>query len=223
MQARAYSAGSHVVFGEDEYSPHSWEGRQILAHVVQQTRQGGCQRSPQSLQRMPATSDCTATDISEITAAYPVAQAMVSKAYRVIGATPTPAVDALLMKYFNDDSVSTRLHTLIGYNNLISGMAGSFTLECEHVGNFMYDWFCGGSNAYVRVIPINIHLCEAAFGRSVNNLAETIIHECSHKFDNTGDEAYCSGGCPASLDRWDAYDNADSFSKFAWEAYTTIP
>jgi hypothetical protein len=58
---------------------------------------------------------------------------------------------------------------------------------------------------------------------SVNDLAETIIHVRSHKFDNTDDEAYCWAGCPASLDRWDAYDNADSFPKFAWDACTTLP
>ena len=59
-------------------------------------------------------------------------------------------------------------------------------------------------------------------GRSPELLARTIVHESSHKFDGTDDEEYCYTGCN-SIDRWDAYDNADSYARFAWEAYTTLP
>jgi hypothetical protein len=168
--------------------------------------------------------DCDPSDVAEIAAAKPIAIDMVRKAIRVIGAPTTPAVSALLTKYFNDSSVSTQLHALIGYRALLSGITSSFTVECEKRSSFMYSHFCGGAYAYVRVHPwTHVHLCEAAFGRSATDLAETIVHESSHKFDSTDDEAYCWGGCPTSLGRWDAYDNADSFSKFAWEAYTTLP
>jgi hypothetical protein len=53
--ARAYTVGSHIAFGAGHYSPHSTEGRQLLAHelthVVQQTGPsrlaGGLQRQTQ--------------------------------------------------------------------------------------------------------------------------------------------------------------------------------
>ena len=88
----------------------------------------------------------------------------------------------------------------------------------------MHGYFCNRVYAYVRAHPwAHVHICPCAFGRSTTDLAETIVHESSHKFSNTDDEAYCWGGCPSSLDRWDAYDNADSYSKFAWEVYMTTP
>lgn len=40
LGARAYAAGEHIVFGRNEYAPHGWPGRFLLAHelahVVQQ-------------------------------------------------------------------------------------------------------------------------------------------------------------------------------------------
>lgn len=170
------------------------------------------------------TVDCTPANISEIAIAMPLARAMVRHAIDLLGRPSTSAVTALLDKYFNDHSASTYLHALVGYRNLLSGISGSFTVECEQPGSFMYDYFCGGTLAYVRTLVPgpNVHLCGSAFGRSDTALAETIAHESSHKFDNTGDKAYCWGGCPASLDRWAAYNNADSFSKFARDSYLTI-
>lgn len=169
--------------------------------------------------------DCTASNTSEIAPAIPIARDMVRKAIRVLGGPANPAVDALLQKYFNDHSASTYLHTLVGYRALLGGISGSFTIECEQPGSLLYSHFCRGTYAYVKLYPgTHVHICGLAFGRSATDLAETIVHESSHKFDGTDDEAYCwRGSCPPSLGRWDAYDNADSFSKFAWEAWTTIP
>jgi len=54
VNARAFTFGRHLVFGRDEYSPHSATGKKLLAHelahVVQQ-RDGG--RAP-TVQRQPA-------------------------------------------------------------------------------------------------------------------------------------------------------------------------
>lgn len=77
--------------------------------------------------------------------------------------------------------------------------------------------------AAIAATPTTAAICGLAFGFSATDLAETIVHVSSHMFDSTDDEEYCWGGCPASLGRWDAYDNADSFSKFAWEVWTTLP
>lgn len=121
---------------------------------------------------------------------------------------------ALLRKYFVDAGPSTQLHALIGYRNLKSGIDGDFTFECESS--------CDNAYAYVYPVWSDVHICPQGFGRTTNELARTIVHESSHKFDSTDDEEYCYTGCK-SIDRWDAYDNADSYARFAWEAYTTLP
>jgi hypothetical protein len=172
-----------------------------------------------------STLDCTASDIAQIARARPIAAAMVRKALREVGSPSSLTTSTLLMKYFTDDSPSTKLHVLIGLTSLNAGIGTNFTIECEKIGSFMYDWFCGGTLAYVRPFAIgpNVHLCESAFTRSDNDLAEILVHEASHKFSRTDDEAYCWSGCPASLSRWAAYDNADSYSKFARDVYLLVP
>jgi hypothetical protein len=168
--------------------------------------------------------DCTTSNLSEISAALPIAKDMLNKAHRYLLGPSDPRVDAVLQKYFNDHSASTYLHVIIGINALIAGYASGYRLECEHVGSFMYSWFCGGGLAYTKLAFTNLHLCDAAFGRSDVDLAETINHESSHKFNSTSDHAYCWGGsCPSSLSTSNALDNADSFSKLAWDIYTTLP
>ncbi len=41
LQARAYTVGSRVVFGEGEYAPHTYEGRRLLAHELVHVAQQG--------------------------------------------------------------------------------------------------------------------------------------------------------------------------------------
>jgi hypothetical protein len=69
-------------------------------------------------------------------------------------------------------------------------------------------------------VGFRIHLCEHMFGRPTPEQAKTIVQECSHMFDFADDELNCpSSGCPKSLDRWDAIDNAYSYGWFAYDAY----
>jgi len=169
------------------------------------------------------TSDCPPSSQAEIAASKPIAIAMAEKALVLLGSA-TPAADRLLMKYFNDSSTSTYMHVLAGFRATLSGLRSSVTIECERKGSWFYDHFCASSStsvtlAYVRPVGFNVHLCEAAFGRGDLDLGRTLLHEFSHMFDRTDDEEYCPGGCSPSLDRWDAYDNADSYAGFASEAY----
>ncbi len=186
----------------------------------------GTRRVPKP-KRQP-TVDCSIAKQRQIAHAHPLAVAMVGKALNVLGGPRTPAVVALLKKYFNDASTSTYLHVIAGFRRTLSGLRSSVKIECENSGSLLYDKFCSSSRtdatiAYVRsIVGFRIHLCEAAFGRSDRYLAETLVHEFSHMFDFTDDEEYCARGCSASLSRWDAYDNADSYSGFAAEAYLTL-
>jgi hypothetical protein len=46
LNAQAYTAGSHIVFGEGRFDPHSAEGRSLLAHeLTHMAQQGGQERS----------------------------------------------------------------------------------------------------------------------------------------------------------------------------------
>jgi hypothetical protein len=165
------------------------------------------------------TVDCEPGQSDELAEAYPIAVAMVDHAIHSIpGADSTdPMVKALLRKYFNDDGVSTHTHVRAGFLRVRRGLKTSFTFECEQNG-----WMCDGST-YAYVIPVvgwRVHMCKYAFGKGAVDLASTIVHESSHKFDFTGDKEGCAGGC--SLDRWAAYDNADSYAEFAKEVFRTV-
>lgn len=240
LNARAYTIDNNIMFGEGQYAPSTTQGRKLLAHELTHVIQNSSETDVRmdNIYRQddggvsagggaagtPPTVDCNTAKISQISSALPIAIAMVNKAISVLGTTITTEVSALMIKYFRDSNVSTQLHALEGYNSLLNGITSSFNLECEEPGSFLFDFVCGGTYAYVWGVPwTNVHLCPGAFGRSATDLAETITHESSHKFSGTDDKAYCWGGCPSSLSRWDAYDNADSYSKFAWEVYTTLP
>lgn len=167
------------------------------------------------------TSGCTAGEKSEIDRALPVAKAMVGRAIRAVSGTSDAAVRAMLRKYFNDDSDNTRGAVRAGLRKVLSGLEWGVTYECERPGSWFYEHFCGHpTTAYVRKwVGFRVHLCDGAFGRPTDHLAETLIHENSHMFDFTDDEEYCSlvDGCSPDLDTEDALDNADSYSSFAWD------
>jgi hypothetical protein len=173
------------------------------------------------------TVDCNEQQRREIAAAHPIAIAMVEKALAVFPQRARrPEVRALLAKYFNDPDGNWRIHA--GFREILGGLRSDVKRECENKGSVFYDHFCPASSTRVRIayvrtlVGFRVHLCEAAFGRSDLQMAETLVHEYSHMFDLTDDEVYCWTGRCSSLDRWDAYDNADSFSSFAAEAYLQL-
>jgi hypothetical protein len=58
IDARAYAAGSHIVFGEGQYAPAGAEGRALLAHELTHTlQQGGPRDAPVQRACLPAK-DC---------------------------------------------------------------------------------------------------------------------------------------------------------------------
>jgi len=53
INARAYTVGEHIVFGERHYEPHTAAGQQLLAHELTHVVQQISGRSPQRLQAAP--------------------------------------------------------------------------------------------------------------------------------------------------------------------------
>jgi Lysine-specific metallo-endopeptidase len=171
-------------------------------------------------QATASTVDCHQSEQNDIAVAYPMAIDMVNKALEVMTSDTTDR-KALLEKWFNDSSVSTVLHVRAGFLRPKQGITSSFNFECEHKGEWFYDHYCDKTNGYViKYFGIRVHLCEDMFGRAAPQMAKTIVHECSHKFDFTDDEENCPyTGCSKSLNRWDAIDNAYSYGWFAFDAY----
>jgi outer membrane protein OmpA-like peptidoglycan-associated protein len=174
------------------------------------------------------SSDCTPSQDADIRRVRPMAVRMVDKSIRMLtvafNAPERPRVDAMARKYFGDDSVPTLRKVLAGFREIKDGLATGVTYECENRGSFMYGHFCDGVLAYVRrFLGRDVHLCDNAFGRGDQDLATTIVHENSHRWDGTADEQYCDqfSGCTLSPD--DAIDNADSFAQFAEEINRTFP
>jgi hypothetical protein len=176
------------------------------------------------------TVDCSDNQVRELAAAHPIAVAMVVKAMEVFRERRRrPEVRELLAKYFNDPAGNWRIYS--GFKNILYGLKSSVKLECENKGTTLYDFFCPANAEKARVgyvftlVGFRVHLCEAAFGRGDLSLADTLVHEYSHLFDTTNlkqEETYCwQGGCDA-LSRWDAYNNADSYSSFAADAYIKL-
>ena len=58
VNARAYTLGSHVVFGPGEYAPNHSTGRHLLAHELTHTIQQGQGKAAHSLQRQQRSAPC---------------------------------------------------------------------------------------------------------------------------------------------------------------------
>ena len=80
VQARAYTVGSNVAFGADEYAPATTQGRELLAHelahTVQQQRGGGTALSPGANGSLEASAEAAASLVTRgghLTAGLPAA------------------------------------------------------------------------------------------------------------------------------------------------------
>jgi len=53
INAKAYTHGSHIVFGSGHYQPHTYDGRQLLAHELTHVIQQGANKVSRKIQRAP--------------------------------------------------------------------------------------------------------------------------------------------------------------------------
>jgi len=117
-------------------------------------------------------------------------------------------IDAALKKFFGPHPNATRI--ALRLRDINKGLKG-VTIECENPASF----------AYTRGIPAiamgNIHLCQPQFhDPTVEQRAETIVHEGSHKFIGTGDNGYYTLNCDETaetqaLSDSGREDNADCY------------
>ena len=70
MNARAFTAGSDVVFGAGEYQPEAHEGRRLIAHELAHVVQGDMHGAPSQIMRQP-TGETAAPDANKTSPATP--------------------------------------------------------------------------------------------------------------------------------------------------------
>ena len=164
--------------------------------------------------------DCTEDDLkAHVWPADYIARQMTKKAIRVLSTGPVPAsVTPLLSKYFMNSTPSLAAILKVYDKIDVEYGANDYTYECE-------DDCSGTKLGYVWGFWSDIHLCMNHLrGWSNDCIARTMVHEMSHYYAGTDDNAYCKSGCgftscPSSLSADDALKNADSYACFAYELY----
>ena len=231
INALAYTVGNDIVFKNGQYIPNTLGGNKLLAHelthVIQQNgsvynakiNTQGSTTFPNTNKSFDANAkiyrythqDCTETDLkSHIWTADSIASKMATRSvnslYNFKRNPSDPHIRDLLLKNFNDDSVSTINKVLSKFIKISNEFAGDdYQYECEDD--------CDSENAYVYGFWTDIHLCmNKLSGKSNNFIAGVIVHEMSHYAAGTDDNEYFYPGTgQTTLSVADAVDNADSY------------
>ncbi|MCG8419231.1 MAG: M35 family metallo-endopeptidase [Proteobacteria bacterium] len=93
------------------------------------------------------------------------------------------------------------------YNKIKSAFSGTIPIEVEADDT--------SAVAYVYRLWSDIHLCAPWFNQAADKRAGTIVHEMSHKYAGTDDNAYHHDAAYTTLDAKDAINNADSYQWLA--------
>lgn len=152
--------------------------------------------------------DGNMAQLTMVVAAVQRGRAMVTNALAALGSSAARTTSALTAN-FHSSTPATIATVRSHLTAILSGLSGDITFEVESDGD---------ARAYVYRIWSDIHLCPAWFADGdADNRARTVIHECSHKFKGTDDEAYHWQPAFATLSVSDALDNADSYAWFCMD------
>ena len=113
---------------------------------------------------------------------------------------------AILEAHFHTAGAEGIQQIEASYHKIRNAFSGAIPLEVE------IDTDAG---LCVYTLWTDIHLCPPWFQQAPGKRAGTLIHEMSHKYAGTDDEAYHHHAAYASLAPGDALDNADSYQWFA--------
>ncbi len=239
VNARAYTVGRNIIFGNEQYSPNTHKGDHLLAHelthVVQQTGSGVSQTSEKGninsaspmVQRLGANPGCTPAERNTIHQAIFNARGWLNKAIHLLGMRPlSPRVLRSLRRNFgptygvdvNADLILGRLRR--GYREI-----STIPIGCAGVGD---DAFCAAGHC--GFAPFGGHA--ATMCRNVTLRADQawqfqagcILHESFHAaFANfTVDEYSGWHGISSSTPTYpgagtDPLLNADSYTTLAMD------
>jgi len=211
IQARAYTLGNNIVFGNGEYSLGSESGKHLLAHELAHVAQQGQGTSAVELQRQSApgsgstTSPATAptfgvscsggaTDpcqqsrctrpITDINADLSRAIAYVDSAITALGTTPLAAgTRRSLDWYFNSQTEETAATVLARLTCTRNELQDTLTNSRFgcHPGDSALAYVCVSQMSPCQSSHTNVCLTNKYFGLSERVRAEALIHECAHR------------------------------------------
>ena len=180
--------------------------------------------------REPPTSGCKQGWRDMLSVAWPAARMMVTKALEMAYTGKGSVNTYLLERYFGPDALTNIVPIRQGYQTMLSKWFDwDPNFECHEQNEAR----CPHKDphkvklAYVRMknnwpfksTPYgSVHVCTEGFINSIGNLQElssTVVHELSHRLDNTDDNAYCSDPPECGLTTAKAIDNADSYAQYA--------
>ena len=193
VNARAYTAGPHIVFGEGQYSPATDNGRQLLSHELVHVVQQNTRSVGSTLQRF-TINNCTKDQQLVITSAILQADDDLTAILLPMARRPVAEnVKNALYLAFRDDSQETV--DLVQKNLLIlrSKLRGTHFTCVDATA----DKTCGleGTLAYSPGGDPKgaVTFCRPAyFATDMSALAqsEVVTHEISHMYLNTEDRGY---------------------------------
>ncbi len=184
----------------------------------------------------PDTKNCTTDQRRQLSIAFPAARLMAERALKEISSgNRGPVFTLLLERYFGPDALSHLPEIRAGYAKILNNWTDwdkRFDCETQTEGSCPNDDPHMVTLAYIkkkrRIFSPNqafgtVHVCAEAFNTpgDMQQLSATVLHELSHRLDNTSDKKYCEdhvGWCGALSTRA-AIDNADSYARFAREIF----
>jgi outer membrane protein OmpA-like peptidoglycan-associated protein len=180
--------------------------------------------------REPKTKGCKRPWREMLSVAWPAAKMMVEKALEMAYNGKGSVNTFLLERYFGPHATTNIVAIREGYQTILSKWFDwDPTFECHEQD----EAHCPNATphtvtlAYVRrrggwpFTPTpygTVHVCTEGFLNSIGNLQElssTVVHELSHRLDNTGDHAYCDDPPECRLPTAKAIRNADSYAQYA--------
>ncbi|MGP6159676.1 MAG: DUF4157 domain-containing protein [Vulcanimicrobiaceae bacterium] len=185
----------------------------------------------------PPSKDCTKDQRTKLAVAFPAAKLMAERARAAVTRRDKgTVVTFLLERYFGADALAHVPEIAAGYSKIL-GNWKNWELEFDCEVKSADD--CKNSDphkitlAYVmskrHIFSANqsygvVHVCQEAFNFDMQQLSATVLHELSHRLDNTSDKGYCeaSSGYCSALSAEAAIDNADSYAQFARELFNAM-
>ncbi len=245
INARAYTYGRHIVFGDEQYAPHSAEGKRLLAHelahVIQQNGDGHSSRMISKtgfsyLQRTSYADSCRRNQWPSLHAAVYKSRMEIARVRpRLVQQPLTQVVRDALWLAFRDDSEATaqRVHDNLGA--IYAGLPGA-TIDCEQESDRLYRLVCrGDSQAYTWESPWgytgNIHICMGQWaGLNEDQRSRIVTHEGAHLYVHASDAGgyFLTSGCAetgstAASTSETRLNNADSYACIVHYLTSTIP
>jgi len=178
----------------------------------------------------PDTTGCSRPEREMLSVAWPAAKMMINKALEMAYGGKGSVNTYLLERYFGPDWITHVSDIRAGYQKILANWfdwnpkfeclaqtAGRCPNAKPHMVTLAY--VLKQRHVFSKSTPFgDVHVCREGFLDSIGNLqllSATVLHELSHRLDNTSDHAYCSDPPQCDISTEKAIDNADSYAQYA--------